>query len=228
MHNVVIIPARKGSKRIPGKNIKLLNGRPLIEYSLDHALGCSSIDQIVLSTDITEIEDVINARYLQNEKILILDRPKNLAGDHISTEEVLLDTITRVSATTPIDALITLLPTSPFRKSSSIQQCLDIFHQNKADSVSTFSRAKLKIGEYNAETGKFGYLDQHTPARMDLINYTFYDNPCIYVTNPEILRLSRFILGPNNYGYEVGFIEGFDINDADEWIVAEMIASNLA
>jgi CMP-N-acetylneuraminic acid synthetase len=225
MKNIAVIPARKGSKRIPKKNIRILNDKPLIMYSIEQALHCKSITDIVISTDIEEVESII--REYSDPRIKIFWRDEELAGDLVSTEDVLINILEKFSDGESISTVVTLLPTSPFRKPESIEKCIKIFYQKGADSVSTINKARLKIGSFNIETSKFYLLDSETPAAMHKVEVTYYDNPAIYVTKPAVLLQNRFILGENNYGFILDSLEGFDINTEEEWLVAECIAKSL-
>ena len=87
---ICVIPARGGSKRIPGKNIKLLGDKPLISYTIDAALNSEIFDQIYISTD-----DIDIIEYAKSKNVLIDERPKNLAGDTITQVQVINEFIKR-------------------------------------------------------------------------------------------------------------------------------------
>lgn len=114
-----VIPARGGSKGIPGKNIKLLNGKPLIQYSIDYARNFVSDEQICLSTDSQEIIDIANQSGL---KVPFL-RPPHLAGDQSSTFDVLKHAIAFFENQNKyFENLVLLQPTSPFRTKKHFEE----------------------------------------------------------------------------------------------------------
>ena len=112
MKILAIIPARGGSKGIPRKNIKELNGLPLIAYTIKAALN-SNIDRVIVSTDDQEIKEV-SEKY--GAEVML--RPSNLALDNTPTLPVLQEIQARLEE--PYDAVMTLQPTSPFRTSKHI------------------------------------------------------------------------------------------------------------
>lgn len=84
---IAIIPARSGSKRIPGKNIKPLAGKPLLDWTIDYAMSLSRIDYLTLSVDSDELADLGRRKGLEVSRL----RPTNLASDTASSLDVVLD-----------------------------------------------------------------------------------------------------------------------------------------
>ena len=87
MSVVAIIPARAGSKRLPGKNWKLLCGKPLICWTIEQAIKCKFIDEIIVSTDALEIMEICQQQYAYENRFRLVDRPKELAEDDSSVIE---------------------------------------------------------------------------------------------------------------------------------------------
>ena len=220
MKNIAIIPARYGSKRIPQKNLKLLGGKPLLLYTVEQALKSQYIQQIVISTDIPGINELL--KVLDQNRIRVHQRPASLAGDLTSTEEVLLGVLDQDWAK-GTDYVVTLLPTSPFRSAGTIDRCIEFFLKKQADSVLTISRSKLKIGVFDPETKAFSLLIKNPPARMSEWPLTSWDNPAVYVTRVDVLREKKFILGKNTFALEIDKVEGYDINDLIDWAFAESL-----
>lgn len=115
---IALVPARKGSKGLPGKNCKLLNGKPLIEYTIEEAITSNCFDEIILSTD----DDKIVQIGKQYSQIRIEHRKSELAKDDSTVTEVLYDMLQRKGRNYDIYAI--LLPTQPFRSSEDIKTCL--------------------------------------------------------------------------------------------------------
>src|SRR5882724_4663709 len=112
MRLLFVIPARGGSKGIPGKNIKLLHGKPLIHYSIEFARLFSGDENICLSTDSMEIQSVGRNIGLQT----VFMRPTQLATDSAGSWEVLQHAASQYGGSKNYEALVLLQPTSPFRK----------------------------------------------------------------------------------------------------------------
>src|SRR6185312_6737423 len=122
MKPLVVIPARGGSKGIPGKNIKPLHGKPLIHYTIDVARAVFSDEQILVSTDSEEIRSCVEETGLK----LPFLRPEALATDTAGTYEVLLHAIafSEQNSYSP-DTLIVLQPTSPFRTAKHLREAVE-------------------------------------------------------------------------------------------------------
>lgn len=124
-----IILARKGSKRLPNKNTLILNGKPMIEYTIKEALKSKYINRIIVSTDDDKVKEIAS-KYSTLE---VHDRPPELAQDDTPTEKV-MDYILESLDRKP-DMMVNLQPTSPLRKAKHIDRCIDVFIAGKFDSV---------------------------------------------------------------------------------------------
>ena len=182
---LVVIPARGGSKGLPGKNIKPLCGKPLIEYSIDVARAITSDDNICVSTDDQKIIDVVEEYGLHVPFV----RPAELASDTASTNDVLLHAIQYYEEKgKKIDKLLLLQPTSPLRTIDQVKEAIGMYHSGIDMVVSvTKSHAPAVLCSDNTE----GYVNlvynKHAGGRQSLP--TFYEfNGAIYVINVEALK----------------------------------------
>jgi CMP-N,N'-diacetyllegionaminic acid synthase len=129
-----IVPARGGSKGVPGKNARMLNGRPLLDYTARAARESGVLDRIVLSTDSPEIADVGRTCGLEVPFL----RPTELAGDETPMLPVLQHTVEALAADGwTADAIVLLQPTSPLRRPSHIREALARLQSSHVDSVVT-------------------------------------------------------------------------------------------
>jgi CMP-N-acetylneuraminic acid synthetase len=127
-----LIPARAGSKGIPGKNLKLLAGKPLILHTVDCALACPELDDIVVSTDSRAIIDLVTTRL----GVRAITRPGEYAQDDTPMFEVVRHVVEYLSNTASnIDRIILLQPTSPLRKPEHIRHALAMLRFMSCDSV---------------------------------------------------------------------------------------------
>ena len=126
---LAIIPARGGSKRLPGKNIKMLNGKPLIAYSIEFALNSNEINKVVVSTEDENIAQI--AKEIGAE---IIKRPIELAQDTTKTAPVLIHAVKELEKKgyTP-DIIILLQPTCPIRENNLCQKAIEILSTQKYD-----------------------------------------------------------------------------------------------
>jgi len=133
---IAVIPARKGSKRLPDKNTKMLVKKPMISYSIDAALKSKYIEKILISTDDEKVKDIVKSYKEKSKgKIVIIDRPKHLAEDETRTEPVIVHALEKIKD--EYNAVVLLQPTSPLRTADDIDNCLDIFLKEKCSSVLT-------------------------------------------------------------------------------------------
>jgi N-acylneuraminate cytidylyltransferase len=132
MKILALIPARGGSKRLPGKNIKLLGGKPLIVWSIDVAKGTPEICDILVSTDNAAI-----AKVSKDAGALVpWLRPEELATDTASSVDVALHALEWYEAEKgKVDGLLLLQPTSPFRTQLTVRQGIGLFKDNNLQSV---------------------------------------------------------------------------------------------
>ncbi len=137
---LALVPARGGSKRIPGKNIKPLCGQPLIAYTIANALKANCFSRIIVSTDDPQTADV--ARDAGAEVPWL--RSAETSGDTSSSVDVILEVLSRMEAdgdTLP-DAVMLLQPTSPFRSVESIHRAIALYETGGGESVVSVSLAK--------------------------------------------------------------------------------------
>lgn len=190
---IAIIPARGGSKGLPGKNIKLLNGKPLIAYTIEAALNTKKISRVIVSTDDTEIAEIAK-KYGAEIPFM---RPDFLADDQAKSIDVYNYTVERLEREEhiEIDGIIVLQPTSPLRTSQHIDEAIELFYIKNADSVISYCQEEHPIfwHKYINEDGKFEeiFSGDFQKNRQEM-RPTYYPNGAIYI-------LSKNILGTGNY-----------------------------
>ena len=124
---LAFIPARGGSKGIPNKNIKLFNGKPLIEWTINSALKSKLISKVIVSSDSKKILSI--SKKLGADIVL---RPKNISGDFATTESAIKHYIKNTKES--FDTIVLLSPTSPIRKMKDIDNAIKEFKSKKQDS----------------------------------------------------------------------------------------------
>ena len=124
---IAIIPARRGSKGIKNKNRVLLNGKPLISYSIEAAIKSAYIETIVVSSDDDEI-----LKISQGYNISVINRPKELSDDFITLEPVILNVLDIFPG---YDYFVLLQPTSPLRAVEHIDNAIELLLNSQCDAV---------------------------------------------------------------------------------------------
>jgi len=218
-----IIPARGGSKGVPGKNIKLLNGKPLLAYTAKSALTAKGLTKVVLSTDDTKIADI--GRSLGLEVPFL--RPADLAQDSSPTLPVIqhaLDFYEKLGE--KFDAVCLLEATSPFRYKGLIDDSISRFQSLDADAlVSVLPIPATYNPHWSFEPDSSGYLHIATgettiiPRRQELPK-AFHRDGAIYLTKSNIIKEGSL------YGRTLAFLENnskcyVNIDTQQDWDEAE-------
>lgn len=181
---IAIIPAKGISKRIPGKNIKNLVGKPMIAYILETAKQAKGIDRVIVSTDSEEVANI--ARQYGAEVPFI--RPVELTADDVTTREVLAHAINWLEEHENYapDYVLLLYPTSPLLKTKRVEQAIDIVNRRESDSV--FS-ACFDKGHYWVEVE--GGWERLYPIKQVNSQYQIplaVENGAIYLTKTSIIK----------------------------------------
>jgi CMP-N,N'-diacetyllegionaminic acid synthase len=230
MKILAIIPARGGSKGIKRKNLALIEDKPLLAFSIEHALQSKKIDRVIVSTEDAEIAEVA----LNYGAEVPFMRPDNLAEDHVldfPVFEHVLDELRATESYTP-DIVVHLRPTAPIRKIEWIDEAIDLLINNsEADSVRSVSEPSMH--PYRMfDIDKQGYLDPimkhcHTTPyllrRQDLPIVYFY-NCVIDVTKPETLKKLRSMTGDKILPYILNPDEVFDIDTQRDLDIIRQLA----
>lgn len=224
MKYLVIIPVRGGSKGIPVKNIKMLAGKPLINYTIEAAREVFNDEQICISTDDPEIIKVVE----QIGITVPFVRPAYLATDEAGTYEVLLHALDFYEKKGhQIDIIILLQATSPFRKAEHIKEALQQF-TNDLDMLVSVKESKLNPYFNLFEEDINGFLEKskHSNAtrRQDCPKVWEY-NGAIYIINVDSLKEKPMNRFERIKKYEMDEISSHDIDTPFDWQIAESIAS---
>ncbi|RPI73831.1 MAG: acylneuraminate cytidylyltransferase family protein [Desulfobacteraceae bacterium] len=223
-----LIPARGGSKGLPGKNIKPLAGKPLLAYTIEHAKKSKYIDRVVLSTDDQAIAQVA----LANGAEVPFMRPKKLGGDRVGTIDVLLHGMDWIEKNEKYDftVLVNLHVTTPLRTSGDIDACIELLFREKADNVFSVTDAHrnpyfnmVEIGP----GGKVRLVKKGSFTSRQAAPRVFDMNASIYVWRKKVLKNKKSLFLPNTRIYRMPKERSVDIDDALDFKVAEMLMMNV-
>lgn len=223
MKSLVIIPARGGSKGIPHKNIKILNGKPLICYAIDIAKALVPDENICVSTDDAEIISTVEKYGLSVPFV----RPDYLATDNMGTYEVLLHALHFYEEQgKTFDNIILLQCTSPFRSIKDVKGALKLYRDDIDMVVSV--RESGSNPYYNCfEESADGYLkiskgDGLYHRRQDVPKAWEY-NGAVYVINPKSLKAMPMSKFSKVIKYEMDNIHSLDLDTIFDWKLAELM-----
>lgn len=185
---LTLIPARRNSQRLPGKNMKLLGGVPLIGHSISYSLDSGFEDVVVTSNDPNVLD------YASKNGAVVIDRPDNLAGN----EELVITAIQHAVDNIGNDyyAVILLQPTNPLRPEGLLKESVAAFERENCDSLMTVSRNEYKLGTISKN--HFIPYNYKMGQRSQDLEPLYYENGLIYIFKPELLHQGK-LLGENNY-----------------------------
>lgn len=216
MKILAIIPARGGSKGIPKKNIRLMNGKPLISYSIKNALNSSYITDVYVSTDSEEIADVSRIYGAR-----IIDRDSSLAGDYVTLDPVIYDALLKTEKQNGYmyDVIITMQPTSPLTSVKTLDSAIEYFLKENLDTlISAVNKPHLCWGEKD---------DNLVPLYKERVNRqqlpkNYLETGAFVITKRSVIS-EKTRIGKNVKVFEVPEIEAIDIDDVSDWIMTESL-----
>lgn len=226
MNILVIIPARGGSKGIPGKNIKLLGGKPLIYYAIDVARAIVDDTHICVSTDDDQIIRVVEQYGLSVPFI----RPTELATDTAGSYGVLLHALSFYeSKVEHFDAVVLLQVTSPFRTVNHVREALNLYNKD-LDMVVSVKETDSNPYYLCFEEDTEGMLhiskgDGHYTRRQDCPPVYEY-NGAIYIINPERMKAMPLNKFKKRVKYVMDREHSVDLDTMMDWMIAEYMITN--
>lgn len=225
--NAAFIPVRGGSKSIPLKNIKIINGKPLVYWTVKAACECLYIDTVYVATDSDAIRDAIEAFRNEQEcfkKIEIIGRSEESASDTASTEFAMLE----FAGNYDFDNIVLIQATSPLLRAEDLNKGFELFSEENTDSVLSTVRQK----RFNWQYDKDGFVK---PTNYDVFNrprrqeYDGYlvENGAFYITSKaDLLRTKNRVSG-NMKTVEMCEESFFEIDEPSDFVIIEHLMNNM-
>lgn len=221
MKYLAVIPARGGSKGLPGKNIRRVAGKPLIAWSIEHALSSGRIECVHVSTDSQTIADAA----LEHGADVPYMRPPELSQDSTATEPVMLYALDWYQrAGREFDAIVLLQPTSPLRLPGTLAAALQAFEESGAESL-------LGVCENHhffwrnpvAPTALYDYRNRPRRQDIQLEDRLYRENGSIYVTRTASFRQHGNRLCAPIHMHLMREEEGWEIDSIADCVVVEAL-----
>lgn len=214
---VAVIPARGGSERIPRKNIRLLNGQPLISYAIGAAQQASTVDEVYVSTEDAEIAAVSESYGAQ-----VIRRPQQFATNTASSESVLLHFADQVD----FDTLVFLQCTCPLTRAQDIDDAVQLLSSDQYDSVLSVcpNSGKFMCSPFvwNADGTPANYDFRQRPRTQD-VPAQYRENGALYVMHRQGLHSSKNRLHGRIGMYVMPNERSFDIDDIEDFKLIEQL-----
>lgn len=216
---LAIIPARAGSKGLVGKNYQLINGIPLVEWSIQAALESKYIDMVIITSNCPTVKQIASA-YTKafGKKVGFLQRPENLCESDSTTEEAIIHALGKlVKQNIIMDYIVLLQPTSPIRTNNMVDECIEQIFSKQADSLVTVDRKTPFFWNYTEEESTPTYEPSNRPMRQSLKDEDFFyhENGNLYITETQAFVENKCRIGNNVSLYETDRIQSLQIDD--EW-----------
>ncbi len=212
---LAIIPARGGSRGIPGKNLKKLAGKPLLVYSIEQAKAVPAIDRVVVSSDDDAVLEVAQTHGAQAIK-----RPSEFSGDTAKMDGAILHALTVLAEEGYRPDLVVLLqPTSPLRRVQTIARAIHEFSASgeRFDSLMPLAETSSKVGTIAEKQFRPQYA---AGAQRQELPVLYYDCGTVYLFKPTLLATGKFF-GERIYAFPVSWPESLDIDTRSDFELAE-------
>jgi len=227
MRILAVIPARGGSKRVPGKNVRKLGNKPLINWTIDSALNIPELSAIVVSTDDPQIAEIAQSAGATVPWL----RPIKLATDEAKSADVAIHALDWYEKENgEVDGILLLQPTSPFRTNETIQKAISLFKNHKGSSIIGVSPVQNhhlytleKPGEFLVQYHQQRFLRKRSHNKSQI--YTV--NGAIYLVSPQEIRSGNSFIGSCLLPVIVESpIEALDIDTEEDFKIAEIFLSH--
>lgn len=222
MKRLAIIPARGGSKRIPLKNIKLFNGRPIIAYSIEAALSSGLFSEVMVSTDDKQIAEVA----LAHHAIVPFFRSPENSNDYAGTSEVLCEVLRHYqNKKIEFSEACCIYPTAPFVTASLLTETNSIFSKGNYDTlfpIMKFSYPVQRSLWKNSSGGiEMVWPENYSKRSQDLPPF-YHDAGQFYWFKVSYMLSEKKLFSLNSYGQEIDELHGQDIDSLSDWKLAEL------
>lgn len=215
---VAIVPIKNHSSRIPDKNFKLFNGKPLYHWIIEKLILINEIEKIIINTDSTRILN--DKEILNHNKIILRKRKKNLVGDHVSVNKIISDDMNAIDS----DIYLMTHTTNPLLEIPTIRKCIKEYKRSinskKFDSLFTVNKIldRLYDNNFNSINHK-----KYELIRTQDLPKIFQENSNLYIFSKDSFKKNNSRLGTKPYMYEMNLNESVDIDDFDNWYLAESL-----
>ncbi len=215
---VSIIPARGGSVRIPHKNITLLNGKPLIAYSIESSLRSKRIHRTIVSTDSDEI-----ARISESLGAEVFHRDSSLSDGNSSTELVMIDVLNKLHATGNYpEYLVLLQPTSPLRSNALVDKGIEIVLKTNADTLLSICEIPHYYLSGHFDNGQY-LLDYKTRPFSHNMQKKYRENGALYITRSDYLIKHKNRIGGKIETIIMNEVDSIDIDEMKDLVLVEKL-----
>jgi CMP-N-acetylneuraminic acid synthetase len=218
MKIIALVPMRHHSQRVPGKNYRLLGGKPLFHHIIETLLAVPEIDQVLVDTDSEPVIDGVRKHFPQ---VKIIERSENLRADDVPMNDILLYDTVQVEA----DFYLQTHSTNPLLKPETVARAIKTFQTNYPAHDSLFSVTRLQTRLYD----QFGQAINHNPLeliRTQDLPPVYEENSCLYIFTRENLLKRHHRIGEAPLLFEIDPEEAWDIDEELDFAICDFLMRN--
>jgi CMP-N-acetylneuraminic acid synthetase len=212
---VAFVPMRHHSQRVPGKNYRLLAGKPLFHHILESLLAVPEISEILVDTDSDPVMDGVRQYFPQ---VTVLPRPGHLRADHVPMNDILIHDTAQVQA----DFYLQTHSTNPLLKPETISRAVQSLIPNYPNFDSLFSVTRLQTRLYD----QHGHAINHDPRvliQTQDLPPVYEENSCLYIFTRENLIKRRHRIGEKPIMFEIAAEEAWDIDEELDFAITDFL-----
>lgn len=215
MNIVALVPMRHHSQRVPGKNYRVLAGKPLFHHIIETLLVVPQINQIVVDTDSNEVMDGLKQHF---PSVNIINRPESLRADDVPMNEILIHD----TGLFPADFYLQTHSTNPLLKPESISKAIQLLLTNYPNYDSLFSVTRLQTRLYDKDGNALNHNPKELIQTQDLPP-VYEENSCIYIFTRENLLAKRHRISDKPLMFAIDADEAWDIDEELDFAICDFL-----
>jgi CMP-N-acetylneuraminic acid synthetase len=215
---IALVPMRHHSQRVPGKNYRLIAGKPLYQHVIENLLQVGQISQVVVDTDSPDIMKGLAANFPQ---VRVIERPDALRADDLSMNEILIHDVDQLSS----EHFFQTHSTNPLVTTDTISRAIDSYFIKQAEFDSLFAVTRLQVRLWDSAGNPINH-DPNILLQTQDLPPIFEENSCFYIFSKSNLIKRRNRLGVRPQMFEISRDEAWDIDDEIDFQIAALLLRN--
>jgi len=217
-----LIPIKHNSERVPGKNYRDFNGKPLFYWIINTLLHSEYIDKIIIDTDSLTIKELV-PKHFKNEidRIIIYDRPEHLHGGHVATNDLFVNVIQELNL--DADYYFQTHTTNPLLKTSTINNAIEQFLNKKKEGYESLFSVKTHHTRFYNSNGEDMNHNRFKLIPTQDLDPIYEENSCIYIFTKESLFTFKARIAKKAFLFKMSDIESTDIDWPDDFELAQIL-----
>ena len=212
---VALVPMRHHSQRVPGKNYRVLAGKPLFQHVIETLLAVPEITEVVVDTDSEPVMDGLRKHFPQ---VQIINRPESLRADDVPMNQILIHDTDEV----PADFYLQTHSTNPLLKPETVSRAIDLFLADYPNRDSLFSVTRLQTRLYDKDGNAINHNPKELIQTQDLPP-VYEENSCLYIFTRENLIAKQHRISDHPMMFEIDADEAWDIDEELDFAITDFL-----